>query len=233
MFAAIARPLIDFALPPRCPGCGSIVNADHRFCAPCWRQLDFLTSPGCATCNIPLDAPPGSQCGRCLAAAPTFDGVIAAVDYGETARAVVLALKYGRRPGVAQTIAALLAPRLPPGDLLLVPVPLHRWRLWSRGYNQALEIARALAVRTGAAVDGEWLVRRKATPVLRGLDPGQRARAVAHAFAAAPRDERRDVILIDDVFTTGATANACARVLKRSGARRVTVAAWARVIAHD
>lgn len=231
---AILRPVIAFALPPRCPGCGAIVADDHEFCAGCWSQLDFLTGTGCATCNIPLGAHDGLICGQCLALPPHHDGVHAAVAYGEIARKVVLSLKYARRPGVAKTIAALLGPRLSPEPgTILIPVPLHRWRLWWRGFNQSHAIAEALGKRLGLTCDAELLVRKRATRVLRGMNPSERRRTVAHVFATKGRLDGAIVWLIDDVFTTGATADACARVLKRAGAAQVRIVCWARVISTD
>ncbi len=229
---------IDFALPPRCPGCGSIVEGDHRFCAACWQALDFLGPPACAMCALPLphDAGDGALCGACHAAPRAFDRAYAAVAYGEVARTVALRLKYGGRPGLARTMAGPMARlvRDAPPDLLVAAVPLHRWRLWSRGYNQALLIARSVAARTGLACVPDLLVRTRATPVLRGLGGTARARTVAGAFAV-PQHHRapirgRAVLLVDDVFTSGATAEACAKALKRAGAAEVRLLCWARVL---
>jgi len=194
LLATLARTVTDYALPPRCAGCGDIVDCDHRFCARCWVQLDFLTADGCALCSIPLGIHDGLTCGKCLADPPAHDGVRAAVAYGDIASRVVLSMKYGRRPGVAKTIAALLAPRLPTvTDALLIPVPLHRWRLWSRGFNQSQAIATALGKRTGLVCDPDILIRTRATPPMRGMNPSERRRSVRSAFAvrAAYLPDRR------------------------------------------
>jgi ComF family protein len=131
-------------------------------------------------------------------------------------------------------MARAMARLMPEGADLLVPVPLHRWRIWSRGFNQAALIATALSKTSGVPVDVEILRRVKATPVLRGLGARRRAKAVAGAFASAKgaksRLAGRTVVLIDDVHTSGATAAACARVLKRAGADKVILLCWARVL---
>lgn len=224
-------------LPPRCPGCGTPVAADHRFCADCWGSLRFIAPPWCAGCNRPFahDRGEGVRCGPCLARPPQHAGVRAAVAYGEVPRRLALKLKYGRRIGVAATMAGQIA-RLVPADLeLLMPVPLNRWRLWSRGYNQAALIATELGRRCGLAVDPVALTRVRRTVVLRGLDPHERARAVAGAFRVAERSRvaGRRIGLVDDVHTSGATAEACTRVLLAAGARSVVVLCWARVLGDD
>lgn len=231
----LLRSLVHFALPPRCPGCGVVVEGDHRLCLQCWRSLDFLTGEGCAACNLPMPgSAPGLLCGSCLAQPPTHDGVRAAVVYGDTARTLVLRLKYGARPALAGLIARQLTRHMKSEDGVLVPVPLHRGRLWRRGYNQSALIARALAEQEGAPLALEALVRSRATPVLRGLSARARAKAMKGAFHVPPdqkaRIEGRTVWLVDDVFTSGATASACATALKRAGAARVVILCWARVL---
>ena len=229
---------LDFALPPRCPACGLIVAEPHAFCLGCWRSLAFLGEPCCARCGLPFEYGGGeeAECGRCLADPPPFDRLRAAVAYGEVARAVALKLKYSGRPGVAETLARLMARHLDRGGAsLLVPVPLHRWRIWKRGYNQAALVASALSRRTGLAADLDLLRRTRATPPLKGLGRRERALAVRGAFRLRDGGKAalagRSVILVDDVFTSGATAAACARVLKRAGAESVSVLTWARVVA--
>lgn len=224
--------LVSLALPPRCPGCAAVVAADHRFCAACWSDLTFLGPPWCAGCARPLehDRGPAALCGTCLADPPKHDGARAAVAYGPVAKALALRLKYGRRTGFAQTAARLMLRVMPDEVDLLVSVPLHRWRLWGRGYNQAALIADALARMSGVPARHDLLRRTKATPSLRGLGRRARAKAVRGAFAVDDPLAGASVVLVDDVFTSGATASACAAALKRAGAARVVILCWARVI---
>lgn len=152
--------------------------------------------------------------------------------YGPIARQLALKLKYGGRIGVADTMAARMAPLLPAGLDLLVPVPLHRWRLWSRGYNQAGLIAASLHRLVAVPHDPFALIRRRPTTVLRGLGNRGRRRAVAGAFAVPDpsRVRGRAIGLVDDVYTSGATADACTRALLAAGATSVTILCWARVL---
>ncbi|MFT3967478.1 MAG: ComF family protein [Sphingobium sp.] len=234
-----SRWLLDFALPPRCPNCLDIVAEQHGFCAACWQSIRFLGEPCCAACGLPFDYNLGAdaRCGACHGEAPPFDRARAAMAYGEVARTVALRFKYGRRTGHARLMARYMARHLAGmdmSDVLLVPVPLHRWRLWSRGFNQAALIARALAVEAGGRAIVDALVRTRRTPPLKRMSARQRRWLVKGAFALSPR--RRDavagrhVILIDDIWTTGATAAACARMLRRAGAARVDLLCWARVL---
>jgi len=235
---APVRLLVDAALPPRCPGCGAVSGADHLFCADCWGRLRWLGPPWCAACRHPLPIDHGVElCDRCSRAAPEHDGVRAAVSYDEIARAIVLRLKHGGHIAYAETVARHMARLVPRDADLLVPVPLHRWRLWRRGFNQAALIAQAVGRRRGVPVALDALRRVRATPMLRGLGRQARARAVGGAFALAARAEARlagrHVLLVDDVFTTGATAAACARLLRQGGAATVEILCWARVLDPD
>lgn len=231
------RRVVDFALPPRCPGCGLVVEDAHRFCLDCWQSLAFLGEPCCTRCGLPFEYDSGAdaECGACIAHPPEFERLRSAVAYGEIARKVALKLKYSGRPAVAETLAFFMQRHLEPDpDALLVPVPLHRWRIWTRGYNQSALVASALSRRSGIPTDLALIQRVKATPPLKGLGRTERALAVRGAFRmsepAKARARGRTIILVDDVFTSGATANACAKVLKRGGAVRVNILCWARVV---
>nr|WP_277923056.1 ComF family protein [Sphingomonas sp. CARO-RG-8B-R24-01] len=232
------RLVADFALPPRCPGCGAVTGADHRFCATCWGGLRFLAPPWCAACHRPfaIDQGPGACCDACLARPPRHAGVRAAVAYGDVARTVALRFKYGGRIAFAETIARQLVRIMPDDADLLVPVPLHRWRLWSRGFNQAALIAAALARATAVPSDPLLLQRTRATPPLRAMGPKARARTVRGVFRVVdPKATIRGkaVVLIDDIHTSGATTDGCVGVLLDGGARRVTILCWARVLDAD
>lgn len=230
-----------YALPPRCAGCGVPVAADHRFCADCWRGLRFLGPPWCAACHVPFDHDrgEGAVCAACAAKPPRHAGVRAAVAYGPVAGRLAVRLKHGGRIALAGTMARAMA-RLVPMDApnaLLVPVPLHRARLWRRGFNQAALIADALARATGLSHDPLLLERRRPTRLLRGLGRRARARTVQGAFLV-PAERRmrvrgRAILLVDDVYTTGATAAACTRALLAAGAASVIVLCWARVLPDE
>ena len=225
--------LLDFALPPRCAGCGTIVGQLHSFCADCWTEVEFLGDSGCSTCGLPLEATDAELCGMCIAKPPRIQRTRSAVAYGDLSRSVAIKLKYGRKVALARTMARYMAPLVSKDDApILVPVPLHRTRLWQRGFNQSALVARELAKATGLRAEDRLLRRVKRTPALKGMSLRQRRKAVAGAFDVDPSAELagRTVVLVDDVLTTGSTANACARALKLAGAGRVELVSWARVI---
>ena len=228
-----SRHALDFALPPRCAGCGVIVGDLHSFCSECWTKVSWCGDGGCRTCGLPLEATDEETCGRCLAQPPRIARTRAAVEYGDVARALVMKLKYGRKVGAAATMATFMAPlaEITP-ETLLIPVPLHRWRLWSRGFNQSALIAGELAARLGVGHRRDAIRRTRRTRPLKGMGAKQRQREVARAFEVADRSmvEGRHVVIVDDVLTSGSTADACAKVLLKAGAAQVDLLCFARVV---
>ncbi len=233
-FRGLGGAILDFALPPRCAGCAEVIADVDGFCPGCWGQIEWLGNSGCACCGLPLEGTEAELCGRCLADPPPLERMRAAVAYGEVPRSIALKLKYGRKVALARTMARYMAPLAGEVDAAtrVVPVPLHRWRLWSRGFNQSGLVANELGRRWSVPVEHRLLKRVKATKPLKGLNHQQRRKAVAGAFKVEPgvRLDGATVILIDDVLTSGSTAEACARALRKAGAGRVELISWARVV---
>lgn len=243
---AIAEPLgpiVDLVFPPRCPLCGAGLTAQVGLCAECWSDLVIPGSPSCASCQRPFrdSVEEGAICAPCLAQPPRHDGIAAGTIYNDASRRLVLAFKHGRRIALAPMMARLIAARLGEANLgesglewLVVPVPLHRWRLWRRGFNQAALLAREIAAVRGGRLLVDGLRRTRATPSLGGLGRKARARALTGAISVTPgRSEQlrgAKVVLVDDVLTSGATSGACVAALKRAGAQEVVVACFARVL---
>ncbi|TRD09891.1 ComF family protein [Erythrobacter insulae] len=234
------RPVVDLLYPPRCPLCGDAVADQGGLCVECWSDLEVPGEPACASCNRPLgsgNVETQSHCYACKIDPPSHSGIYAATLYSDASRKLILSFKHGRKIALAPLLARLIAARLTTDIAsapLLIPVPLHRWRLWHRGFNQAALLAQELAKLGKGDVLVDALIRRKRTPSLGGLGQKERENALRGAItfnrSRTNRLAGRDVILVDDVLTSGATSNACVDVLLNRGARSVSIACFARVV---
>jgi ComF family protein len=234
------RAALDFVFPPMCVRCRSLVAEPGNLCAGCWQEIAFLDGPGCQCCGLPFDLDPGpeTRCAACHADPPSFDCARAVMRYDDASRGPILALKHADRldlvPGFARWLDRAGRELLDDIDFI-VPVPLHASRLWRRRYNQSAELARALGRLAAKTVAPRLLVRARATPS-QGEMPSAKARKrnMRGAFRVPPEHRPaltgRNVLLIDDVLTTGATVDACARALKHAGGGKVHVLALARVV---
>lgn len=236
----IGRWAVDLVYPPLCMLCREPVSDPGSLCPSCWGALHFIDGPVCAVCGLPfeVDAGPETLCGTCLAEPPLFDGARSVLTYDALSKKPVLALKHADRldlvPGLGRWLERCGGEHLKTAEMI-VPVPLHRWRLWKRRYNQAAELARALSRLTALPTAPAVLIRRKSTPSQGAMPSAEARRRNVRGAFVVPQSKRglvagRHILLVDDVLTTGATVNACARALKRAGAASVFVLALARVV---
>jgi ComF family protein len=236
--AYAARAALDIALPTLCVACREPV-AGEGVCAACWAKLSFIAEPCCPRLGIPFayDPGPGLLSMQAIADPPTYQRARAAVRYDDVARTLVHALKYHDRTDLAPSMGRWMARAgrelLNEADLL-VPVPLHWRRGWSRRFNQAGALAGAISMQSGVPVARDALRRIRPTEHQVGLSRTERASNVQGAFQV-PKARRaeihgRRVILVDDVLTSGATTDACARALLRARATQVDVLVFARVV---
>lgn len=232
------RLVFDVALPRRCPSCREPLD-DEGLCPDCWTRLSFIAPLYCERLGIPFtyDPGPGILSMEAITDPPAYQRARAAVRYDDVARALVHAFKYGDRldlaPMMGRWIAAVGRELLADADAL-VSVPLHWRRLWARRFNQSAPLAMAIGQRSGVPVSHSALKRVKATAQQVGLSEAERMANMQGAFRV-PEDGKREVagrrlVLVDEVLTSGATVNCCARPLLRAGAAQVDVLVFARVV---
>lgn len=229
--------------PPLCTVCGEQVESDFALCGPCWRDTPFISGICCDACGVPLPGQAqgeGVHCDDCMRIARPWMKGRAALLYRDNGRALVLALKHGDRHEIVRPAAKWLAraagPLLTP-DTLIAPVPLHWLRLMKRRFNQSALLSHALAKETGHAHCPDLLVRAKATRSLKGMTREERFAALEQSITVHPgrlqRLAGRDVLLVDDVMTSGATLSAATQACHRAGVTRVCVLALARAAKDD
>lgn len=229
--------MIDLILPPRCIVSGEIVAEQGTLASRVWQDLRFITPPFCSLCGYPFEFEAGAdaRCGACIAEAPPFTAARSALVYDDVSRELILKFKHGDHLQAVPTLAGMMARA--GGDVMdgadvIVPVPLHRWRLLRRRYNQAALLAIALSRKTGVACVPDGLLRVRATESQGHMKAKDRADNVRKAFVINPKKSvaGKIVVLVDDVYTTGATVKECARALLQGGAEEVRILAVARVV---
>ena len=229
-------------LPPRCPITGDLVDMQGTISPQAWREISFIAAPYCDCCGIPFEFAVSASagdvlCAACLKERPEYTRARAAMAYDDASRDFVLGFKHGDQTHAVVAMVPWL--KLAGGDLwaradFILPVPLHRWRLLRRRYNQSGLIAQAMAKEAGRACLIDALIRTRATPTQGHLKANARAENVRSAFTVSEKArgkiKGKNLILIDDVYTTGATVRECAKVLMKAGAAEVNVITLARVI---
>lgn len=239
LVAGAAGAFFNVVLPPTCISCRKPVSETGGLCPGCWSRIGFIERPYCERLGTPFAYEMGTQIisPAAMADPPSWQRARAAVRYSDVARDLVHLLKYGDRLDLVHPFGRWMARA---GDELLldcdflVPVPLHWSRRWQRRFNQSAALARAVSAISRKPVADNLLERTRATPPQIGLGRNERAKNVQGAFEV-PKSQRgnlraKNIVLVDDVLTSGATANACARMLLRAGAKRVDVLVLSRVV---
>jgi ComF family protein len=240
--ATILKQGLDTILPPRCVVTGEMVQQQGMIAASAWAKLDFIHQPMCETCGFPFEfqVDAGSLCTSCLSDPPVFTQARMALKYNDASRSMILGFKHADQTHAVKAFTPWMmkagAPFLPQADLL-APVPLHHWRLVSRRYNQAALIAQDISRHCAVPSCLDLLQRVRATPSQGYLKAAERHKNVKNAFALNPKYKDaikgKKIVLIDDVYTTGATIKECTKVLLKQGAGAVYVLTLARVIRSE
>jgi len=234
--------LVDTIYPPRCLACTEATDTPHGLCPTCWKDTDFISSSACRSCGLPLlgAASPEDICDACRRHPPAWDRGAAALLYRGSGRRMVLAFKHGDRLDMTRTLAHWMSGR--GGDLLaetdlVAPVPLHWRRLLRRRYNQSAELAKMLGAACRKPIGVDLLKRSRWTGSQEGRNRTERLANQAAAFTVSPRHRAglagKNVLLIDDVLTTGATLSSCAEALRAAAAARIDILVLARVAFED
>ncbi len=223
--------LKDLFFPQTCCCCGEFVDTEG-LCANCWRQIKWISEPKCRICGLPFELDAEGVCAECLSQKPHFDKAVSVFEYDSFSKKIVLKFKNGDTTYIAEQLAGWMyraaKDAFSKADVI-IPVPIHFWKRLKRKYNQAELLARELSVMSGVPYKPNLLHKIKVTKPQEGLNRKQRLKNLAGSFGMSENMYERNVVLIDDVFTTGATANECAKVLKKHGAKNVTVVTLARV----
>jgi ComF family protein len=232
------RGFVDLVTPSLCLSCGAPVGEPASLCVSCWGRLKLIEEPVCDALGTPFayDQGEGALSAAALSDPPPWDRARAAVLFEDEAAKLVHALKYRDRPEAGLLMARMMARagrRLTASADVILPVPLHRWRLWTRRFNQSAFLAQRISALSGTPWRHDVLVRARRTRTQVGLDQEARRKNVRNAFVVPPdllaAVAGRSVLLVDDVRTTGATAEACALALRKAGAARVSLLTFALV----
>ena len=235
-----AQAAMDWVLPPRCALCSTMIHGQSGLCGGCFQSMQFLSDPFCDSCGRPTSVKEtGPICAPCLTHPPAYDWMHAAFAYDDASRSLILALKYKDRldvvPALARWIAGVASSKIEPGDVIM-PVPLHWRRHLARRFNQSAALAMALAERTAGQYAPDWITRVRNTPPMKAMTRKQRAANVKGAFSVdgwnREKLQGKRVVLVDDVYTSGATIEELSAELRACGVARIGVVVVARVVGH-
>lgn len=230
--------LVNALLPPQCVHCGTLVGTPGGLCGPCWSRLELISRPVCDRTGLAFafDPGPGIVSARALADPPEWDRLRAVSEFDDVSRALIHALKYYDRHEVVKLMGTMMAQAgkelLNEADMI-IPVPLYRLRQWQRRFNQAILLADEISAASGVCIAKNVLKRVRSTPQQVGLKKKQRRDNLKGAFEVDASAQHslygKKIVLVDDVMTTGATATACSKVLRKAGCEQINVVVFALV----
>lgn len=235
----VSSKLLDFILPPQCINCSTSVLQQGGLCADCWEKIHFISKPFCSICGFPFNISIENEniCAPCARKSPLFARARAAVYYNDASKPMILRFKHADALHITPLFAEWLYQAgydLFPQAEYLVPIPLHWSRLVYRGYNQAALLSQKLSKKTKIPHLPDLLERIRRTPSQGELTSKEREKNVSNAFKLNKKYEQlihdKHILLIDDVFTSGATVQACTKILKKSGAKQIDILTLAKVI---
>lgn len=240
--SSIKNVILDVLFPPKCIICGKIISQDGCLCFTCWGKIDFITFPYCSCCGVPFsyEIEEDLICGKCILKKPKYDKAVAVFVYNKYSNDIIHKFKYNDCSYAAKTLSNWMVregKKLISDTDLIIPVPLHKLRLMTRFYNQAALLAKFISKNTKIKCDFKSLKRVKNTKQQFGLTLKQRAKNVRNAFFIPEQFKEnikgKNILLVDDVMTTGATINACSYVLKKAGAKKVYVLTLGRTVKEE
>jgi ComF family protein len=230
---------LDIIYPPQCLSCRVLVGAKGNLCPTCWENIQFIADPQCDSCGVPFELDSGRNilCGQCIAKPPSYAKARAVFRYDDASRDLITGFKYSDKIYSSDDFARWMirvGKEIIESSDLIIPVPLHRIRLFTRRYNQAALLAYSIAKHCGLPVYTNMLLRKKHTAPQASLTFKQRLINVRGAFVVNQKYidtiADKNIILIDDVMTTGATIETCAKVLVKAGAASVNILTMARTV---
>ncbi len=233
--------IINFIYPPQCFLCKKILYNEDGICFDCLSKFDFVSEPRCDRCGYPFEFATKTKhnkkllCPNCIKALPKFNKCISSVKYNDASKKILLPFKHGDKTGYAKFIAKIMSStgtQLLEKSDFIIPVPIHISRMMKRKYNQSSLIVSFISKHSNKPALYNTLIRSKATQSQGHLSPRQRKQNVANVFIVNNPSQiiGKNIILIDDVFTSGATVNECAKALKKAGAKDINVLTFARVV---
>lgn len=228
--ASLHKNILNYIFPQSCILCFELIQSDQSLCANCWSKLNFVAKPYCNSCGriLPIDIAENINCLSCIKKKPTFDKARSIFTYDDVSKRLIHHFKYYDRTILAKTFTNLICNRyqniIDQADLI-IPIPMHRIKRIFRLYNQAAILAKAIATHSKKPISYEVLVKTRWTKAQTSLTKKQRLTNLFGSFAIKNKSEIKDknIILIDDVMTTGSTVSLCASLLKKAGAKKVIV----------